>query len=105
MRELAVAGAILIAGGLVAGLLAFRARLAMIAVSFGATAVALNWILVLLVMRPFEQFKPVAPMSEWLREHANGAVVAHYKTPLASMTYYLGRPVTPVFDIDAMTRS
>jgi hypothetical protein len=58
---------------------------------------------VLLVMRPFEQFKPVRPMSEWLRDHANGAVVAHYKTPLASMTYYLGRPVTQVFDAESMT--
>jgi 4-amino-4-deoxy-L-arabinose transferase-like glycosyltransferase len=104
LRQLAVAGAVLGVGGAVACGLALRARLLTVAVSLAATAVAANWILVLLVMRPFEAFKPVAPMSEWLREHADGAVVAHYKTPLASMTYYLGRPVTQVFDIDAMTK-
>ncbi len=56
-------------------------------------------------MRPFEQFKPVAPMSAWLREHAGPSiVVAHYKTQLPSMTYYLGRPITQVFDLESMTR-
>ena len=103
LRQAALVGTVLVAGGVIAGILAFRARLVTVAISLGATAVLVNWLLVLLVMRPFEVFKPVAPMSEWLRGHANGAVVAHYKTPLPSMTYYLGRPVTPVFDINAMT--
>ena len=103
LRQAAVAGGVLIAGGAAACVLALRARLLTVAMSLGATAVVVNWLLVLLVMRPFEAFKPIAPMSEWLRGHADGAVVAHYKTPLASMTYYLGRPVTQVFDAAAMT--
>jgi hypothetical protein len=94
---------VLAVGGVVTCVLVIRARLLTVAVSLGATAVVANWLLVLLVMRPFEAFKPVAPMSEWLRQNAGGAVVAHYKTPLASMTYYLGRPVTQVFDMDAMS--
>jgi 4-amino-4-deoxy-L-arabinose transferase-like glycosyltransferase len=103
LKPLAVAGAVLAAGGALAGILAFRARLLTVAIALGTTAVVVNWLLVLLVMRPFEAFKPVAPMSAWLREHADGAVVAHYKTTFASMTYYLGRPVTQVFDIESMT--
>jgi 4-amino-4-deoxy-L-arabinose transferase-like glycosyltransferase len=103
LGQLAIAGAALAAGGAISFVLAFRARLVTVAVSLGATAVAVNWLLVLLVMRPFEAFKPVAPMSEWLRQNSGGALVAHYKTPLASMTYYLGRPVTPVFDIETMS--
>jgi 4-amino-4-deoxy-L-arabinose transferase-like glycosyltransferase len=103
LRQAAVAGAVLMIGGAAACALAFRARLVTIAVALGATAVVVNWLLVLAIMRPFEAFKPVAPMSEWLRQNANGAVVAQYKTPLASMTYYLGRPVVPVFDIASMT--
>jgi len=100
----AVVGLVLLLGAIVTAILAVRARLVTVALSLGVTAVAASWLLVLLVMRPFEQFKPVAPMSAWLRENAGTAVVAHYKTPLASMTYYLGRPVTQVFDAEAMTR-
>jgi 4-amino-4-deoxy-L-arabinose transferase-like glycosyltransferase len=103
LNQLAMAGTVLAVGGVVTCVLVIRARLLTVAVSLGATAVVANWLLVLLVMRPFEAFKPVAPMSEWLRQNAGGAVVAHYKTPLASMTYYLGRPVTQVFDMDAMS--
>jgi len=102
-HQAAIVGAVLVAGGVAAGMLAFRAPLLTVAAALATTAVAANWLLVLVAMRPFEQFKPVEPMSAWLREHGNGAVVAHYKTPLASMTYYLGRPVTPVFDNESMT--
>ncbi|TAK12623.1 MAG: glycosyltransferase family 39 protein [Acidobacteria bacterium] len=105
LRAAAVVGGVLIAGGVLSAALAFRARLVTVALALGATAVVVNWLLVLFVMRPFEAFKPVAPMSEWLREHAGATtVVAHYRTQLPSMTYYLGRPVTQVFDPDAMTR-
>ena len=104
LPQAAIVGAVLVAGGLVSAALACRGKLATIAVSLGATAVIANWLLVLLVMRPFEAFKPVALMSAWLRDNAGGAVVAHYKTPLASMTYYLGRPVTPIFDAESMTK-
>lgn len=104
LEQAAIVGFVLLAGGLITAILAFRAKLVTVAVSLGTTAVIANWLLVLLVMRPFEEFKPVAPMSAWLNEHSDGAVVAHYKTPLASMTYYLGRPVTQVFDAEAMTK-
>lgn len=104
LERAAVTGFLLFLGGLIAGILTIRARLSTVFVALGVTAVAVNWTLVMLVMRPFEAYKPVAPMSNWLREHAGSSVVAHYKTPLASMTYYLERPVTNVFDAEAMTR-
>lgn len=99
----AVVGVVLVAGGLIAFRASWRGQLLRSALIFGTTAVVANWLLVLLVMRPFEQFKPVPPMSEWLRSHASPTtVVAHYKTVLPSMAYYLGRPYAPVFDLPAM---
>jgi hypothetical protein len=103
LRTAAIAGAIFLVGGVLAALAAPRARFATVAAALGATAVVANWVIVLFVMRPFEQFKPVAPMSDWLRAHAApDAVVAHYKTPMPSMAYYLGRPYTTVLDLDSM---
>jgi 4-amino-4-deoxy-L-arabinose transferase-like glycosyltransferase len=99
-----VVGAAMMLGGAVALALTVRRDLRPTVVVLAATAVATNWLIVCGVMRPFEEYKPVAPMSEWLRQHANGAIVAHYKTPLPSMTYYLGRSVTTVFDLESMTR-
>jgi 4-amino-4-deoxy-L-arabinose transferase-like glycosyltransferase len=100
----AVVGAVLVAGGVIAAVLAVRAQLLTVAIALGTTAVLVNWLVVLTVMRPVEVFKPVAPMSAWLRDNAGTAVVAHYKTQLPSMTYYLGRPVAKIFDMDSMTR-
>lgn len=99
----ALVGCALVAGGAVSLALALRQRLLPTALAFGVTAVVANWLLVLLVIRPFEQFKPVPPLSDWLKAHAAPtAVVAHYKTVLPSMAYYLGRPYTPVFDLPTM---
>lgn len=104
LSQAAVVAAVLFVGGLAALVVGWRSHMVTVAVSLGATAVAANWLLVLLVMRPFEQFKPVPPMSEWLQSHASATtVVAHYKNVLPSMTYYLGRPITPVFDLQSMT--
>ncbi|MEI6246322.1 MAG: glycosyltransferase family 39 protein, partial [Acidobacteriota bacterium] len=104
LPQAAVVGAVLLAGGLVSALVAFRARLATLVVTLALTAVTANWLLVTTVMRPFEQFKPVPPISAWLVEHAPGAMVAHYKSVLPSMAYYLGRPFTEVLALDAMTK-
>ncbi len=105
LPQAAGVGAVLALGGVVTLLLLYRSRLSSTVLTLGVTAVVANWLLVTTVMRPFEQFKPVPPMSTWLREHASPTtVVAHYRTVLPSMTYYLGRPITQVFDIEAMTR-
>ena len=105
LPQVAVVGAVLVAGGIVSALVAFRARFTTLVVTLAVTAVTANWLLVTTVMRPFEQFKPVAPLSAWLNAHtAKTTVVAHYKTVLPSMTFYLGRPITEVFDLEALTR-
>jgi len=104
LPQAAIVAAVLFVGGAVSLAVAWRGRMAPVTVALGVTAVMANWLLVLLVMRPFEQFKPVPPMSDWLRAHAAATtVVAHYKDVLPSMTYYLGRPITPVFDLKTMT--
>lgn len=101
----AIAGGVLIVGGCVAFALSPRGSFATVVLTLGGSAVIVNWLLVLLVMRPFEQYKPVAPLSEWLRAHtAPTTVVAHYKTILPSMAYYLGRPYTEVFDLQTMLK-
>lgn len=106
LAQAAGVGAVLMVGGVVAALVAFRARLTTLVVVLAVTAVTANWLLVTTVMRPFEQFKPSPPMSEWLRTHAAPTVeIVHYKKTLESMTFYLGRPVTWLFDIEAMTRA
>ncbi len=105
LPQAAVVGAVLGVGGLIAVVVAFRSGMWPTVLTLAVTAVVANWLLVAIVMRPFEQFKPVAPLSEWLVQHAPATtVVAHYKTQLPSMTYYLGRPITPVFAVDAMVR-
>lgn len=105
LPQVAMVGGVLVAGGLVSALVAFRARLTTLVITLAVTAVMANWLLVTVVMRPYERFKPVAPISAWLLEHAPpNAVVAHYKTQLPSMTYYLGRPITQVFDPEALAR-
>ncbi len=103
LPQAAWVGAALLLGGVAALAFAFRARIATLVITLGVTAVVANWLLVTTVMRPFEQFKPSPVFSAWLREHAAPtATVVHYKKTLESMTYYLGRPVTQVFDIETM---
>lgn len=105
ISQAAVVGAALVVGGIAAAFAVFRARTTTLVVTLASTAVVVNWLLVVLVMRPFEQFKPVAPMSEWLRTHASSStVVAQYKMPFPSMAFYLQRPYTELFDVEAMKR-
>ena len=105
ITQLAVVGVVLALGGMAAAVCVARARLWPMVIALAVTAVVANWLLVTTVMRPFERFKPVPPISAWLNAHAPAAtVVAHYKSPLPSLTYYLGRPITGVFDLPTMTR-
>lgn len=105
LPQAAIVGAALVGGGICAAVCVIRGRVWPVVVALGATAVVTNWLLVTTVMRPFEQFKPVPPIAEWINAHASPAtVVAHYKMPLPSLTYYLGRPVTATFDIESIAK-
>lgn len=105
LPQISAVGATLVVGGIAALVCVLRNRIWPTVIALGATAVVANWVLVTLVMRPFEQFKPVPPIAAWITAHAStSTMVAHYKMPLPSLTYYLGRPVKETFDIDAITR-
>jgi len=105
LPQTAIVGAALAAGGICAAICVVRGRMWPTVVALGATAVVTNWLLVTVMMRPFEQFKPVPPMAAWINAHsAPTTVVAHYKMPLPSLTYYLGRPVKETFDIETITK-
>ncbi len=71
--------------------------------ALATTAIAANWVLVLVVLPGFERYKPVAPMTEIIRARGSDhAVVAHYSTVLPSMVYYLNRPIVSVFDMPSL---
>jgi len=52
--------------------------------------VTLNWVFVIVVLRSFERYKPVRPLTAAIQSRfAEGDVVAHYDVALPSMVYYL----------------
>jgi 4-amino-4-deoxy-L-arabinose transferase-like glycosyltransferase len=93
------------AGGAVVLALAAGGRVFGAAFALGATAVAANWIFVLVSLPSFEPYKPVPEIAEVLRRRAApDAVIAEYDVALPSLTYYLRRPYQPVFEPDALER-
>jgi 4-amino-4-deoxy-L-arabinose transferase-like glycosyltransferase len=56
--------------------------------------IAFNWILALVALPSFEQYKPVVPLSRVIARHASPAdVVAHFDVALPSMVFYLQRHI------------
>jgi 4-amino-4-deoxy-L-arabinose transferase-like glycosyltransferase len=105
LPQAAIAGVVLIGGGFIALLIARRSSAISSFTALAVATIAVNWCLVLVVLRPFEQFKPVAPMTELIRARGSAsAVVAHYQTVLPSMVYYLGRPIKEIYDMPALQR-
>lgn len=91
-----IAGVALAAGG-AATLLFARGRAATAAIAVLATLVVVNWTLVLRVLPSVEAYKPVAPMSKVLVEHAReGDLVINYGVALPSFVFYAGRRIDDV---------
>ena len=103
----ATVGIVGAAGGVVTLALALwkRAGAALVALAIAMTT--LNWTFVLRVLPSFEQYKPVPPLSQAIRERAQAIDrVAHYNVALPSMVYYLDRHIDTFFEpqpfIDAL---
>ena len=106
-----IAGANLLAGVLAVGAvvsvaLALRRRAQGAAMGIAATMVAANYVFALVSLPAVEAFKPVVPMVEVVNARTARdeppPVVAHYRTVLPSMTYYLGRPIEDIFDMPTL---
>jgi 4-amino-4-deoxy-L-arabinose transferase-like glycosyltransferase len=98
--------ALMMAGAALVGVLAWRHRAGASVTALAATMVAANYVFALVALPGVEAFKPVAPMVQTIQARtAPGKplpVVAHYRTVLPSMTYYLGRRVEDVFDMPTL---
>jgi 4-amino-4-deoxy-L-arabinose transferase-like glycosyltransferase len=98
-------GGITLGGGLLLALTTWRDRRAVAVVCAAGTLVLTNWVLAVRVLPSFEQYKPVAPLSDVIGRLASPSdVVAHYDLALPSMTYYLRRHVEVMFDREAFLR-
>ena len=59
-----------------------------------AVFITFNWMLALVALPSFEQYKPVVPLSRVIEQHAAPEdVVAHFDVALPSMVFYLGRHI------------
>jgi 4-amino-4-deoxy-L-arabinose transferase-like glycosyltransferase len=96
----ALIGAIAVAGGTTAFLIAStgRARLALFASA--AALVAMNWTFVLRTLPSFERYKPVPALTAALERHGLGPddTVVHFEVGLPSMVYYLRRHIDMYFE-------
>jgi hypothetical protein len=96
------AGLLLMAGGggVAVSLLTGR-RAAAVAILLTAS-VAFCWTLALRVLPGFERYKPVVPLSDRLRQHAQaGDLLVHYGVALPSMVFYMGRRIEMLYERDA----
>jgi hypothetical protein len=72
-----------------------------------AALIAFNWVFVTGVLPSFERYKPVPPLSEFLRDRLQpDDRIAHFNVALPSMVYYLRHRVEPHYSaegfVDAM---
>jgi 4-amino-4-deoxy-L-arabinose transferase-like glycosyltransferase len=92
-------------GAVITAIAVGRGALSGAVTAIAITAIAANWVLVLVALPAFERFKPVVPMTRVIEQRARpGAVVAQYQIILPSMVFYLGRPIEPFFDIPSLAR-
>ncbi|HXG55476.1 MAG TPA: phospholipid carrier-dependent glycosyltransferase [Vicinamibacterales bacterium] len=87
-------GAVASAGGLAAALLVLLRRQVPAMVTVLITLAIMNWLFVLKILPDFERYKPVTPLSDFVRPlAAPDDVIATYNVNAPSMVYYLRRHV------------
>ena len=87
-------GWLALGGGVAIAALAWKRRRDWAVVTLLGVLIAFNWILALLALPSFEQYKPVVPLSRVIEQHAAPAdVVAHFDVALPSMVFYLRRHI------------
>jgi 4-amino-4-deoxy-L-arabinose transferase-like glycosyltransferase len=101
-----VLGGVLVGGGLVVGALAARWLIRPATLTLAAMMVLANYTFALVSLPAVEAFKPVLPMVKVIEARTTPGgpvpVVAHYRTVLPSMAFYLGRPIVDVFDMPTL---
>jgi 4-amino-4-deoxy-L-arabinose transferase-like glycosyltransferase len=100
------AGIALVAGGAAAAVLAFRQRIEAAIAALLAALVVFNWVFVLQVLPSFERYKPVPPLSDYLRPRLQPTDrIAHFEVALPSMVYYLRHPVKGHYSRDSFVQA
>jgi len=98
IRGAQVSAWVAIAGGVFVATLPWSRRYGAAIATGLVTLIAFNWILVLLVLPSFEQFKPVVPLSRAIEQRAGPTdVIAHSEVALPSMVYYLRRRIEGIY--------
>jgi len=96
-----IMGAVGIAGGAAAALLALAYRLRGALVAVVLTFIVLNWVFVLRVLPSFEAYKPSPGFARTIEQRLTpDAVVATYDEALPSLVFYLRRHVEQLFEED-----
>lgn len=97
---------VLMLGAAAAVILALARRTVPAVLTIAGAMVAANYVFALIALPAVEAFKPVVPMVELIRSRtradAPAPVVAHYRTVLPSMAYYLERPIEDIFDMPTL---
>jgi 4-amino-4-deoxy-L-arabinose transferase-like glycosyltransferase len=92
-------GAIGIAGGSAAIVLALRQRIGAALVAVACALIAVNWIFVLKVLPSFEAYKPAPGLVAVLKERATpDDMIVTYNVALPSLVYYLRRHIDVFYD-------
>jgi 4-amino-4-deoxy-L-arabinose transferase-like glycosyltransferase len=87
-------GAVAVAGGAAAAVLALLRREGAGVVTVLVTLMVLNWLIVVSVLPDFERYKPSPALSDYLRPLAGpDDVIATYNVNTPSMVYYLRRHI------------
>ncbi|MCC7185484.1 MAG: glycosyltransferase family 39 protein [Acidobacteria bacterium] len=101
-----VLAAILVIGALVTAAMALRGRAAWAVSAIAGTMVAGNYVFALVALPAVEAFKPVLPMVQVIEARTLPTdpppVVAHYRSVLPSMAFYLKRPIEDIFDMPTL---
>jgi 4-amino-4-deoxy-L-arabinose transferase-like glycosyltransferase len=100
LAAIVITGAVLVCG------LVWRSRVAWAVSAIAVTFVAANYVFALVSLPATEAYKPVLPMVKVINARTPPGepppVVAHYRTVLPSMAYYLGRPIEHIFDMPTL---
>jgi 4-amino-4-deoxy-L-arabinose transferase-like glycosyltransferase len=98
--------ALLVCGALVTGVMALRGRSTLAVSAIAATMVAGNYVFALVALPAVEAYKPVLPMVNVINARTPPTdpppVVAHYRSVLPSMAFYLKRPIEDIFDMPTL---
>ena len=101
-----LAGTVVVIGGLVAATLAMKRRVLGAVTVLLAALIVFNWVFVLGVLPSFERYKPVPPLSDFLRDRLQpDDRIAHFNVALPSMVYYLRHHVEPHYSAEGFVEA